>query len=54
MGCDDCPYGFDPDQTEKPRHNESGWGLFLFERLSHRWGVAQDGRSTRVWFEVEC
>jgi signal transduction histidine kinase len=44
--------GFDPDKTEKPGDNESGWGLFLVERLSHRWGVAQEGRSTRVWFEL--
>jgi anti-sigma regulatory factor (Ser/Thr protein kinase) len=44
--------GFDPDTTEKPGHNESGWGLFLVERLSHRWGVAQDGTTTRVWFEL--
>ena len=44
--------GFEPDPTPKPSDNESGWGLFLVERLSHRWGVAQEGRSTRVWFEL--
>lgn len=30
----------------------SGWGLFLVEQLSDRWGVELNG-STRVWFEIE-
>ena len=32
---------------------ESGWGLFLVERLAHRWGVAREGTNTRVWFELK-
>jgi anti-sigma regulatory factor (Ser/Thr protein kinase) len=44
--------GFDPAQTEKPGTNESGWGLFLVERLAHRWGVAEEDDATRVWFEL--
>jgi anti-sigma regulatory factor (Ser/Thr protein kinase) len=44
--------GFDPTQTERPSTDESGWGLFLVERLAHRWGVAQDDDVTRVWFEL--
>jgi anti-sigma regulatory factor (Ser/Thr protein kinase) len=44
--------GFDPSTTERPGSNEGGWGLFLVERLSHRWGVAEDGGATRVWFEL--
>lgn len=32
--------------------NESGWGLFLVERLANRWGVDRDGDATRVWFEL--
>jgi anti-sigma regulatory factor (Ser/Thr protein kinase) len=44
--------GFDPAQTENPGTNESGWGLFLVERLAHRWGVAQEDDVTRVWFEL--
>ena len=31
---------------------ESGWGLFLVERLAHRWGVSREGSGTRVWFEL--
>ena len=49
---DDGP-GFDPDGTGAPRADSTGWGLFLVERLAHRWGVAQDGHSTRVWFELQ-
>jgi anti-sigma regulatory factor (Ser/Thr protein kinase) len=44
--------GFEPRQTEKPGTNESGWGLFLVERLAHRWGVVHDDDATRVWFEL--
>jgi anti-sigma regulatory factor (Ser/Thr protein kinase) len=44
--------GFDPSKTEKPGTNDSGWGLFLVERLAHRWGVARDDDATRVWFEL--
>jgi anti-sigma regulatory factor (Ser/Thr protein kinase) len=29
-----------------------GWGLFLVQRLSDRWGIERDG-STRVWFELD-
>jgi anti-sigma regulatory factor (Ser/Thr protein kinase) len=31
---------------------ESGWGLFLVERLAHRWGISREGSGTRVWFEL--
>jgi anti-sigma regulatory factor (Ser/Thr protein kinase) len=43
--------GFDPARTGSPR-DASGWGLFLVERLAHRWGVRQEGDATRVWFEL--
>jgi anti-sigma regulatory factor (Ser/Thr protein kinase) len=29
-----------------------GWGLFLVQRLAKNWGVKEDGRSKRVWFEL--
>jgi anti-sigma regulatory factor (Ser/Thr protein kinase) len=44
--------GFDPSDAGSPGTNESGWGLFLVERLSHRWGVNQNEDVTRVWFEL--
>jgi anti-sigma regulatory factor (Ser/Thr protein kinase) len=34
------------------QNDESGWGLFLVERLAHRWGVDREGDATRVWFEL--
>ena len=30
-----------------------GLGLHIVERLASRWGV-REGRSTAVWFEVDC
>jgi anti-sigma regulatory factor (Ser/Thr protein kinase) len=34
-------------------YQESGWGLYLVEQVSSRWGVERrDG--TTVWFEVDC
>jgi anti-sigma regulatory factor (Ser/Thr protein kinase) len=44
--------GFEPEETERPRTDDSGWGLFLVERLAHRWGVAHEDQTTRVWFEL--
>ena len=34
------------------QNTESGWGLFLVERLANRWGVRHDGDATHVWFEL--
>jgi anti-sigma regulatory factor (Ser/Thr protein kinase) len=31
---------------------DSGWGLFLVDRISSRWGVAP-GDATKVWFELD-
>lgn len=44
--------GFDPAQRGQPGEDRAGWGLFLVERLAHRWGVNHEGRSTKVWFEL--
>lgn len=44
--------GFDPANTGSPGTNESGWGLFLVERLADRWGVNQNDDATKVWFEL--
>ena len=32
--------------------DDSGWGLYLVERLSNRWGVRREDGATRVWFEL--
>jgi len=44
--------GFDPDRLDTAGSDGCGWGLFLVERLAHSWGVKDDGRSKRVWFEL--
>lgn len=44
--------GFDPAQAGDPGTDDSGWGLFLVERLSQRWGVTQQADATKVWFEL--
>jgi anti-sigma regulatory factor (Ser/Thr protein kinase) len=44
--------GFDPEETGKPGTDDSGWGLFLVERLAQRWGVSQQDDATKVWFEL--
>ena len=31
---------------------DTGWGLFLVQRLARDWGVKEEGRSKRVWFEL--
>jgi anti-sigma regulatory factor (Ser/Thr protein kinase) len=44
--------GFDPADTGQPGSDDSGWGLFLVERLAQRWGVTQQDAATKVWFEL--
>jgi anti-sigma regulatory factor (Ser/Thr protein kinase) len=45
-----------PGGTFEPRpreDTESGWGLFLIDRLSDAWGVEESGSGLqRVWFEI--
>jgi anti-sigma regulatory factor (Ser/Thr protein kinase) len=32
--------------------DESGYGLLLVDRMSHRWGIERGDHSTTVWFEL--
>ncbi|MFL5909491.1 MAG: ATP-binding protein [Gaiellaceae bacterium] len=41
--------GFDPG--EPTGGDESGWGLYIVDRLSHAWGVEREPK-TAVWFEM--
>jgi serine/threonine-protein kinase RsbW len=43
---------FKPQLRLAGGEHESGWGLFLVERLSEHWGVLEDHGNTRVWFEL--
>lgn len=44
--------GFEPRPREPGASKAGGWGLFLVEKLSDRWGVASNSL-TRVWFEID-
>ena len=40
------PRAFGPDE-------DGGFGLFLVERLTRRWGLTREDSNTRVWFEFD-
>jgi anti-sigma regulatory factor (Ser/Thr protein kinase) len=42
--------GFEP--PEPTGGDESGWGLYIVDRLSNNWGVARTPHTT-VWFEMQ-
>ena len=44
--------GFDALPRSPEPERASGWGLFLVEQMSDRWGVETPGGGTLVWFEV--
>jgi anti-sigma regulatory factor (Ser/Thr protein kinase) len=44
--------GFEPRGREAEMTKPGGWGLFLVEKLSDRWGVARN-HLTHVWFEID-
>jgi anti-sigma regulatory factor (Ser/Thr protein kinase) len=44
--------GFEVGPVARRDDSPGGWGLFLVEQLSDRWGVELNGR-TEVWFELE-
>jgi anti-sigma regulatory factor (Ser/Thr protein kinase) len=53
---DDGP-GFDADaaleaEQREGRGPDTGWGLFLVQRLARDWGVKEEKHSKRVWFEL--
>ena len=33
--------------------DNGGFGLFIVEQLTRRWGVTRENRHTRVWFEFD-
>ena len=44
---------FEAKEGEPGQESESGWGLFLVDRLSDDWGVIDDEAGyQRVWFEI--
>jgi anti-sigma regulatory factor (Ser/Thr protein kinase) len=50
----DAGAGFVPHPGAMVSHDEGGFGLFLVERLTRRWGMTRETGRTRVWFELDC
>jgi anti-sigma regulatory factor (Ser/Thr protein kinase) len=46
----DAGYGFKPE-PRRPEATHGGYGLYLLEKSTSRWGVDRVG-GTRVWFEL--
>jgi anti-sigma regulatory factor (Ser/Thr protein kinase) len=44
--------GFDPTPVTPSMYQTSGWGLYLVDQLSDRWGVIRND-TTNVWFELD-
>jgi anti-sigma regulatory factor (Ser/Thr protein kinase) len=49
----DAGEGFEPRPRAAGQSAGSGWGLYLVDRLTDCWGVATNGGTTRVWFELQ-
>jgi anti-sigma regulatory factor (Ser/Thr protein kinase) len=45
--------GFAPTPGAMASDENGGYGLFLVERLTRRWGMTRENRRTRVWFEFD-
>ena len=45
--------GFVPKPGAIAAEDDGGFGLFLVERLTRRWGVTREEQRTRVWFELD-
>jgi anti-sigma regulatory factor (Ser/Thr protein kinase) len=45
--------GFAPRPRAYAPDEDGGFGLFLIERLTRRWGLTRENSNTRVWFEFD-
>jgi len=45
--------GFAPRPRAVVPDEDGGFGLFLIERLTRRWGLTREMGNTRVWFEFD-
>jgi anti-sigma regulatory factor (Ser/Thr protein kinase) len=45
--------GLVPSPGAMGSDENGGFGLFIVERLTRRWGVTRENRHTRVWFEFD-
>ena len=49
----DSGAGFAPKPGATGTDTDGGFGLFLVERLTRRWGITREQQRTRVWFELD-
>ncbi len=45
--------GLAPQPRATVPDEDGGWGFFLIEQLTRRWGLTRENRHTRVWFEFD-
>jgi len=45
--------GFAPRPRAFGPEEDGGFGLFLVEQLTRRWGLTREDNNTRVWFEFD-
>jgi anti-sigma regulatory factor (Ser/Thr protein kinase) len=44
--------GFEFEARFAGQDLEGGWGLYLVDRLADRWGITNEGGTSRVWAEI--
>jgi anti-sigma regulatory factor (Ser/Thr protein kinase) len=49
----DCGPGLVPKPGALEADDDGGFGLFIVEQLTRRWGVTREDNRTRVWFELD-
>lgn len=49
----DAGSGLVPKPGALEADDDGGFGLFIVEQLTRRWGVTREDRRTRVWFELD-
>src|ERR1700755_885061 len=49
----DTGEGFAPRPRAYEPDEDGGFGLFLVEQLTRRWGLTRENSNTRVWFEFD-
>ena len=49
----DSGHGLVPRPGALEAEDDGGFGLFIVEQLTRRWGVTRENKRTRVWFELD-
>ena len=49
----DSGTGLAPRPRATVPDENGGWGFFLIEYMTRRWGMTREDRHTRVWFEFD-